>query len=178
MKRVLQIVMLSVLGTVVVLVVMGLILPNHYRVERSILIDAPPAAVHPWIDDLRRWPTWANWNRAADTTLEYSGTSQGVGAQEIWRDQRRGTGTITITRSDSAHGVWFTTELGDGTVGGGSLTYAESAGTTTVTWTDEGRLPKIVGGFVRGHFQDVLGEHFEEGLRRLKQVVEREKAEL
>ena len=61
MKGVFQVVLWSLFATASVLLVTGLILPNHYRVERSILIDAPAARVHPWVEDLQRWPTWATW---------------------------------------------------------------------------------------------------------------------
>jgi uncharacterized membrane protein len=174
MNRVVQIVVLSIVATLLVLGVMGVLLPTHYHVQRAILINAPATAVHPWVEDLRRWPTWANWNRVDPTlTATYSNVTQGVGARETWRSERSGSGTREITRSDPHTGIEFSTELGDGIPCKGSVRYSESAGTTTVTWTDEGQLPGLVGGFSKGAFEDTLGEHMAEGLKRLKQAVEK-----
>lgn len=172
MKRVIQIVALAIGSTLLVLVVMGLLLPTHYRVERSILINAPATAVHPWVEDLQRWPTWANWNHTDPTLVTtYAEVTRGVGAGEAWRSERAGNGTRQITRSD-ANGIEFRTQLGDGTLCIGSIGYKESAGTTTVTWSDQGQLPKVVGGFTKSAFEDAIGEHMEEGLKRLKQAIE------
>jgi hypothetical protein len=173
MKRVVQIVALAIGSTLLVLMVMGVLLPAHYRVERSIVINAPAAAVHPWVEDLRRWPAWANWNRTDPSlTTTYSEIERGVGAGEAWRSERAGSGTRQITRSDARSGIEFTTELGDGTLCKGSIAYREIAGTTTVTWSDQGQLPKVVGGFSKGAFEDAISEHMDEGLKRLKQAVE------
>jgi hypothetical protein len=173
MKRVLQIVALAICSTLLVLVVMGVLLPANYRVERSIVINAPAAAVHPWVEDLRRWPTWANWNRTDPSlTTSYSEVERGVGAGEAWRSERAGSGTRKIVRSDPHSGIEFTTQLGDSTLCKGSIGYQESAGTTTVTWIDQGQLPKVVGGFSKGAFEDAISEHMDEGLKRLKQAVE------
>jgi hypothetical protein len=173
MKRVVQIVGLSIGATVLVLAVMGLVLPTHYRVERTILINAPAAMVHPWVEDLQRWPAWANWNHSDPTLVTtYTAVSSGVGAGETWRSERAGSGTRTIIRSDATSGVEFNTELGDGTLCKGKFLYKESAGTTTITWTDQGQLPRLIGGFSKGAFEDTVGEHMDEGLKRLKRIVE------
>jgi hypothetical protein len=173
MKRVVQIILVAVVGSLLVLVVMGLLMPSHYRAQRSLLINAPASAVHPWVEDLHRWPTWANWNRVDPSlTTTYSDVEKGLGAGEAWHSERAGSGTRQITRSDPKTGIEFNTRLGDGTLCKGSVSYSESAGTTTVTWTDEGQLPRLIGSFSKGAFEDTIGEHMEEGLKRLKQAVE------
>lgn len=173
MKRVIQIIGLSIGATLLVLAVMGLLLPTHYRVERTILINAPAAMVHPWVEDLQRWPSWANWNRSDPTLVTtYAEVSRGAGAGEAWHSERAGSGTRKIVHSDAQNGVEFDTQLGDGTLCKGIVRYKESAGTTTVTWSDEGQLPRLVGGFSKGAFEDTIGEHMDEGLKRLKRIVE------
>ena len=177
MKRVVQIVVLSLLSAAAVLLVMGLILPHRYHVQRSILINAAPDSIHPWVEDFRHWPSWATWNRS-DPTLEYdyAGPPFGKGATQRWRSTQSGSGSLTITYSDVRRGVWFTEQLADGITGKGSLSYAETHGVTAVTWQDEGELPRVIGGFLRGHFEEVLGKHLEEGLARLKREVEESQA--
>lgn len=173
MRKVFQIVLWALLATLSVLLITGLILPSHYHVERKILIDAPASRVHPFVDDLTRWPLWASWNRKDPTLkLTYSTPAHGVGASETWQGEKSGSGTTTLTESAPARGVWFKSELGDGTSGTGSVTYAEANGTTTVTWTNDGKLPSLIGGYFRGYFEEVLGSHCEEGLKRLKAAVE------
>src|SRR5689334_14944311 len=115
MKRVFQIVGLSMLATAAVLIVMGALMPNRYHVERSILIAAAPAQIHPWVEDLQKWPTWANWDRQ-DPSLAVTTTdnAKGVGASQHWQGEHSGSGILTITKSDPAQGIRFTTKLGNG----------------------------------------------------------------
>ena len=51
---------LYVIGAVVaLLIVVGLILPRHSRVEVSTLVDAPPATVYALVNDFRRVDLWS-----------------------------------------------------------------------------------------------------------------------
>jgi hypothetical protein len=69
------------------------------RIERSILVEAPPEVVLGQIVDLRRWAAWSPWmgtgSRAKRT---YGGPKSGVGSTYFWRDAGdAGAGRATVT---------------------------------------------------------------------------------
>lgn len=37
--------------------------PNHFRVERSITIQAAPEKLFPLINDFHRWEAWSPWEK-------------------------------------------------------------------------------------------------------------------
>jgi uncharacterized membrane protein len=176
MLPVIQIVLLAVLGVALLLVVIGAILPRNWRVERSIMINAPARAVHDAVSDLEHWSEWAQWDRAALSPRNELGEPRsGAGATLRWHGQGRSgetTGEVRIVESDPARGVWFEHRLSGAEPSRAALLYAPKPGVTEVTWRDEGELPPIVGGLFLDYFQTRLAEHMNEGLARLKQLVE------
>lgn len=157
----------------------GLLLGRTWHVEVRETIAAPPAVIHPWVDDLRRWQSWAGWNAALDPDVhnDYSGPDHGVGATWAWQGPKMGRGRMRIERSEPEAGVWIVEAIeSDDDNAKGSITFHPVPDGTEVVWTDEGKLPPIIGGFFRKQIQTVLGEHFRVGLRTLKRNVEAERA--
>ena len=78
----------------------GFMLPGDFKVERSIVIDAPPSEVYPWVGELRRWNQWDPW-RHVDKELErsYKGNSA-VGDHLEWKGPQSGTGRLTILSTE------------------------------------------------------------------------------
>lgn len=176
--RVAQIVLGSLLAVALLLVGLGLLLPRRWHVESSIMINAPPAAIHAWVDDLQHWPRWAQWNQTELAPQNRVGTpSSGSGATLTWyggspAKNRVTSGEVRILRSDPARGVWFESRTMGGDPSHASVTYYERPGVTEVTWRDEGELPPIVGGLFLDLFQKRLAQHMEAGLEKLKDLVE------
>ncbi len=174
MKRVFQLVAVAVLGVVALFFVAGAVLSRQWQVERSVVITAPPAEIHPHVEDLRQWEQWASWTNP-DPTLQfqYSGPERGVGATRSYSGQRAGQGQTRITRAEPDAGVWFeSTVNSDAPNASGSITYVVSENTTEVTWKDTGTLPRIIGGYLRDSVEQGLSAHLEQALRRLKRLVE------
>ena len=168
MKKIVKRGALGLVGLVAVLVGVGLVLPRQWHVERSVVIDAAPEHIHPLVEDLR---TWASWAREPDPTVQdtYGGAASGVGAWWAWSGPKMGHGKMTITRSDVASGVWFDEAIETEEVNAhGSLTWTREGGGTRVTWVDEGQLPPVMGGYFVGLVNDSLGAHFEHALMNLK----------
>jgi hypothetical protein len=84
---------------------------STWEVEARRTLDAPPASVHPWLDAVGRWRSWA----VADAALLEVGTGpvRGPGARLHWGPSRLGPGRLELTASDPARGVWFDVHLGD-----------------------------------------------------------------
>jgi hypothetical protein len=181
MKRVLKIAGLGFAALVVVLGVVGLFLPRQWHVEQVVVINATPEHIHPLVNDLKQWPTWAAWNKEMDPVVkwEYGGPSSGVGAWWSWDGPQMGHGKMTITQSDVGSGVWIDEMIeNDKEVNAkGSITWTVESGGTKVTWVDEGTLPPVIGGYFVGMIESMLNGHFGKGLKNLKAVAEQRKGE-
>lgn len=71
-----------------------------YRVSRTVRIEAPPAAVHLHVADLRRWAGWSPWEGSdRDPHLErtYTGPDRGPGAGYSWSGNKdAGEGSVVV----------------------------------------------------------------------------------
>lgn len=174
--RVAQIVLGVLALTGLSLVTLGALLPRRWHVQESVMINAPPAAIHGWVSDLRHWPEWAQWNQAdLAPKNELSAPSTGQGAKLTWfgrGNQSAASGEVRIIRSDPALGVWFENRTSGGEPSRAEVTYVARPGVTEVIWRDEGQLPPIIGGLFLDLFQKRLGSHMSAGLERLKELVE------
>src|SRR5687767_13273543 len=94
-------------GLVATFVVVGLLLPARWQVARSIVIDAPPAAIYPLVANFKTG--WLHWSafEATDPTIQYiySGPDEGVGAKRTWTSQKMASGFQTITKANPQTGV-------------------------------------------------------------------------
>ncbi len=171
---------LWIVGGLAVLVVgVGLLLPRPFAISRSIVIAAPPEAIHPFVDSLREWPRWSTFDTAdPDIRFEVSEPSAGVGARRTWKGGRMGEGSQEIVASDARTGVSMHLEMThmDHTF---EFVYTAEAGGTRVTWSDRGEFPAAPHWRLLGtlFIDRMLGEMFEGGLAQLKQVVEKAAAE-
>lgn len=180
--RVAQIVVGSLLAVALLIVGLGALLPRDWKVQETILINAPPAAVHAWVGDLERWARWAQWNQSELWPQNrVSQPSSGPGATLRWygRSQAEGesaAGEVRIVRSDPTSGVWFENRTPSSDLSEASVLYQERPSVTLVTWEDRGRLPPIIGGLFLDLFQKRLHSHMAGGLERLKDLVEAERS--
>lgn len=180
MKSVLKKVGLGLVGLVGVLAAVGLVLPREWRVERSVVINAAPEHIHPLVDDLKAWQSWAAWTKDMDPEVknEYGGPASGAGAWWAWNGPKMGHGKMTISKSEVASGVWVDEmiETDKEVNAHGSITWTQEGGGTKVTWVDTGTLPPVIGGYVVGMIEDMLGNNFQVGLQHLKAEVEKRRA--
>jgi hypothetical protein len=175
MSQVFKIVSAAVLGVFLLLLIAGLVLPRRWTVEAQVVVHAPPEAVHPFVEDLRKWSDWAN-RQPGDPTLEvtFSGPERGVGATRSYRGRHAGEGSTTLTVSDPNRGVWFDSKVNSERVNAhGSITYEALSGSTTVTWKDQGMLPLVIGGYLRDSVETGLRQHLDAGLSELKRLSEK-----
>jgi hypothetical protein len=175
--RVLKWLGIAVFVLITLFVIGGLVGSSHYTFERSIEIAAAPAAIHPYLDDLRQWPAWAPWVDI-DPTVEttYGDLSAGVGATEEWHGES-GSGRLRITRSDPHSGiayeiVFFRSEEDEMPARCTMNLYSREGG-ARVTWTMEGDTGSpILGVYSAKLVAIAFGPMFDAGLAKLKRVVE------
>ena len=158
------------LGVLVVLaVVVGLLLPSEYSVERSVTIGADPERIHGFVGDLERWPEWTPW-LDMDPTIQtvYGENTSGVGASQSWSGES-GSGELTITGWDVDTGVLYDMSFDEGKyMSVGSISYEQVAGGTKVTWSMEGESKGIITRYFGVLMDAMVGPAFEDGLGKLK----------
>ena len=157
------------LGGVLLLVVCFFI-STTYMVERSIVIQAKPAAIHPYINSLQRWPEWSAWNKETYATMVYSydGPAEGVGAVSRWKEES-GDGKMVITQSDPATGIHYDLEFDNGSMKSkGSITLEPVDGGTKVVWKNGGDASLLFKPMLDG----MIGPDFEKGLQKMKTMIE------
>jgi hypothetical protein len=169
-------VVLVVLLIPIVLLIASVFLPSHYRVTRSIIIQATPEAMFANINTLRRWPEWTAWTvaRYPDMKAEFSGPEAGVGATYAWTGKTSGSGTLKLTRSEPPKRVEYDLDFEHGKfISKGTILLEPSDGAVRVTWSNEGELGWNPVFRYFGLFMDkAMGGDLEQGLRNLKQKSE------
>jgi hypothetical protein len=159
----------------VILLLVGLILPGHFRVERSTVVAAQPAAVFPLVGDLRAWRLWGVWfKRDPSMQVDYSPATTQVGAWSQWKSKSQGDGKMTISAVRSPEYFEYRMEFPDmGMVSVGTLALAPAPGGTRVTMAMEGDLGRSPVNRWFGVFMDrLVGPDFDGGLANLKQLSE------
>jgi uncharacterized protein YndB with AHSA1/START domain len=169
-------VLLGLAGLAAVLAAVGLMLPGHYRVERTAVIAAKPAAVFPLIADLRASRQWGVWfRRDPAMRIAYSPVTTGVGAWSQWASKSQGSGKMTISSVRPPSDFEYRMEFADmGIVSTGAMALAPNdGGSTRVTMSNEGDLGHNPAFRWFGLFMDrMVGPDFEEGLANLKKISE------
>ncbi|TQV72184.1 SRPBCC family protein [Aliikangiella marina] len=166
---------LKIFGVLLALfIIVGLVLDNSVDVRRQVVIEAAPQAIHPYLSDLKQWPKWTPWaelDPSMKTTI--GNISAGVGASQSWAGQS-GAGALTITQSSLEEGVIYSMNFeGDSTVYTSGLTYQWDGKATTVTWFMKGKMePIIIGNYFAQLMDKFVGQSYEDGLNKLKELVE------
>ena len=72
---------------------------DTFRVERSIVIEAPPEAIFPHIDDFHAWADWSPYEKMdANLAKTFTGPPKGKGATYAWVGKTAGSGSMAARR--------------------------------------------------------------------------------
>ncbi len=160
----------------VIVVTVGLFLPDRVHVERSIVIDAPPERVFPLVNDYRNFNQWSPWyGMDPDARYRFDGPESGVGAKLSWDSDNPdvGSGSQQIVESRANALVRTHLDFGDQGVAEARFTLSPEGTGTRVTWgfdTDFGY--NLVGRYFGLLFESMIGPDYEQGLANLKRVAE------
>jgi len=156
------------------LILIGLVLPRHSRVEVSMSVDAQPATVFALVNDLRRVDLWSPKNATdPNARVVFSGPYRGVGATVTWDGIIIGSGTQTIVESRPFGHVSTVINTGEP---GEARTWFDIVAAddgTQVTWGfehDHGF--NLVGRYVALLLSGVVRQEHEHGLAALRELVE------
>ncbi len=171
--RVLKIAVLIIIALSILIFGIGAFLSKEFSVERSIEINAAPEVVFDEVNSLKNWNAWSPW-LARDPSIQntYSGPDSGVGAMVTWTSEKSGSGTQTITKSERPTRIETALDFGDMGQPSSGWTFAPSGDGTKATWGLSGEAVGPLGGYFAKMMDGWVGEDYEDGLARLKQVVE------
>ena len=163
---------------IVLFIVVGLFLPTQYTVTRTQMIQAKPAAIHTHVNDLTKWEAWTPWKDGDPSLVITQGKkTSGVGASQSWSG-KDGNGSLTFTKSSKKEGIDYDLTFNDGKFKGTAfIQYRDMGGNTQVNWTMTGDMEvPVVGGYLAMTMDSMVGDMFQNGLTKLKNVVEGKKA--
>ena len=174
----LKILLGALLGFSIIFLLVGWLLPDSARMERSIVIDAPPGPIFERVDDLRAFNDWAPWSeRDPDADYRYEGPERGVGSAVEWTSDHPqvGSGRQEIVESRANEYVrWQLDFEAQGNAESWISLEPVPAG-TRVTW---GFLTRFGNNLMGRYFglllEDMLAPEFDTGLAELKRQVEAE----
>jgi uncharacterized protein YndB with AHSA1/START domain len=165
-------------GAIVLIVLLfGFASPRVATMERSVTINAPAEKVFPYLNNLKNFvDNWSPWSeKDPNATHEYNDIASGVGAFYSWKGEPKkvGEGSMKIVECEENKRVKTLLSFkgrGDAFAG---WTVVDNGDSVKVTWdfeADNGMNPV---GRIFGRFMDkFLGPDYENGLNKLKKVVE------
>ncbi len=152
--------------------------PDTFRIQRSLVIQAPPGKISPLINDFHNWPQWAPQDRE-DATMKrtFGGAESGVGATSDWSGiGQTGAGRMEIAASTPSKSVIVDVDWRRPFAARNinEFTLDPDGTSTKVTCSMHGPnlyMMKLMSVFT--NMDRTMGRHFESGLANLKQAAER-----
>ena len=152
--------------------------PNHFRVERSICINAPAERIFPILNDLKQQRYWSPWDQK-DPGMKraYSGPDTGVGARYEWDGNKQiGAGSQQITASKPNERIDIDIDFTRPFEAHNKIEFLlrPSVAGTDVTWAIQGPMPFMFRAMsVLFSMNKMMNAEFDKGLAQLKALVEK-----
>lgn len=168
-------VLAALAGTIVVLALMQ---PDSFKVQRTIAIKAPPEKIFPLVDDFAQWKLWSPWeNKDPAMKRTLSSATSGKGATYAWEGNKDvGQGKMEIVESvpPSKVGIKLDFMVPFEAHNQSIFTFLPKGTGTEVTWTMQGPMPFVSKLFsVFASMDAMVGKDFETGLANMKAAAEK-----
>ena len=167
------------IGLVVIVALLAggsFLLPSHWAVERTLVMNVPAEKIYPYIANLKTgWPQWCAFDSMEpDIVYAYSGNEEGVGSTRSWESNKMGNGSQTIIKADPQSGIEFELSMDKGNfVLKGQFMFSREEKGTRVTWRDSGESGyNPIYRWMCLFMDKMMGEVFEKSLKALKEKVE------
>lgn len=152
--------------------------PDTFRVQRSVMVKAPPEKIAPLFTDFHTWANWSPYEKL-DPSMKrtYSGATQGKGAVYGWEgNDKSGSGRMEILDTDGSNRVTIQLDFmkpfeAHNTA---EFTMEPQGDSTKVTWAMFGPqkyISKVMCLFF--DMEALLGKDFESGLTNVKTLSEK-----
>lgn len=172
---------LFLLSIVLLIVVIGLLLPSSYHVERSIRITGSSKVIFPYFNKLQKWSSWTSLNVNKDYSLqqEFTGSNQGIGSEMAYHGDKLGKGKIKIVDNELNDHVYFSLLINNRFQTDGNIKIESKSDTDSrVTITLDGDVGfHLPNRYIILMMNNIAGSLFQESLNRLKLVIESKKSQ-
>jgi hypothetical protein len=167
-------------GIAIAAVVVVLLQPTEFRIDRSASIAAEPSEVFAQVNDFHNWDAWSPWKKldpAATATFE--GPPEGEGAIFKWSgNDEIGAGMMTLTESKPSERIKIKLDFFKPfkATNNTEFTFHAERDDTLVTWTMTGErdfMQKAVCLFM--DIDKMVGGQFDEGLSNLRSAVQQQR---
>lgn len=151
--------------------------PDDFRVSRSALFKASPAAVFEQVNDMDKWQAWSPWVKMdPDAKNTHEGPKAGVGAIVSWDGKKTGQGRMTLIESTPNSLVRFKLEFFKPMKAENEavFTITEENGQSRLTWTMTGKSSfagKIIG--LAMNCDKMVSGQFDDGLANIRAIIEK-----
>jgi len=169
-------ILLGVAAAIAIFLIVVALQPADFRISRSAVIAAPPAAVFDQINDFHKWNDWSPWAKLdPNAKISFEGPASGAGAKFAWAGNNEvGEGSMEITASRPHEGVTMKLDFIKPFAGTSTteFTLKPEGGGTAITWSMSGKngfIAKAAGLFM--NCDKMVGTDFERGFENLKAVV-------
>ena len=180
MKKILLAILAIILVVAVTIGVVAFISPTEFQVEREVVIDKPKAEVFDYLKMLKNQNEWGPWvQKDPKIKLTYSGEDGNPGFVSKWESEHEEVGHGEQEIKKIVDGKRIDTEIRfikpwEATSNGYLETEDAGEGKTKVKWGFTGSMPRPMNLLLLvTPFEDEVGKDFNEGLAKLKSVVEK-----
>lgn len=169
--------LLLLVGVLITLfVAISFFISKDYSVERTIVINAEPSEIYPYVVDLKEWSKWGVWFiRDPNMELEFSGPDRAIGMRSEWKSETEGNGEMEITQLEHNRRVLYRLYFPDFDMGSnGAVEIKPTSNGSIVTWRDEGTVDNNpINRYFALMMDGMIGPDFEMGLENLKILAEK-----
>jgi len=150
-KFTLSTIVLSLAGSVLIFLAVGMMLADQWQISTERTIDAEPARVEALLTDLNRWVEWSafDFQLGAPTKRTVLGEPGVVGHRAEWQGPM-GTATLALTRVEDdllEYSIVYQWAQQAGTFGGkltGSVAWLATGDRCQITWSERGELATLI----------------------------------
>lgn len=178
--KIIKIIFISIGILIAILLVVALLIPKDYKLERSIVIQSPKDSVFNYIKHLKNQNEYSVWGKMdPNWETSFTGVDGTVGFVSAWESDVKNVGTGSQTITKIVEGDFIETRLNFEKPFKAEnytqiSTSAMGATNTKVTWGFNGSYPypmnimKLV-----FNMEKLIGKDFEDGLKSMKVILEK-----
>lgn len=171
-----MIILYAILGIIALVLLMAILLPGKYLVEKCILINRPANEVYNKVADLNYYSQWNPWQKTdpqAKSTI--SGDPMHVDHKYHWNGKKVGEGSLTVRSVAPGRAINFDLQFFKPFKSQAidAWDFTDTADGTMVVWRNSGAFPFPVARLMGPSITKQLNKQFEEGLVNLKEICEK-----
>jgi effector-binding domain-containing protein len=157
------------------IVIVSFMLPSKVRVERSMVMNAPPDVVFNQVNNLKNWEQWDAWTRMDSAmSKKYEGPEAGANCKRTWESKKVGNGSMLIVESKPDDSISIQLDFGNMGKPSSTFKFEKVENGTKVSWIMNSDLGMNPMHRIFGLFEDkMIGPDFEKGLTNMKEIVEK-----